>query len=76
MNLSESGARALGRLASTADRLRQGREVLRRQVIEARGAGVSWESIGRMIGCTGEAARQKYGPRVERARVQAAEALF
>lgn len=64
MSLTQTTVEALGRLARTRDQLVQGAEVLRRQVIEARGAGASWQSIGSMLGITGEAARQKYGPKI------------
>lgn len=33
-------------------------------VSSARTAGLSWTSIGSVLGTSGEAARQKYGPRV------------
>jgi hypothetical protein len=68
---NQSTVQALGRIATTRDKLAEGGEVLRRQVIEARGAGASWESIGRMLGCTGEAARVKYGPKMARKQTSA-----
>lgn len=76
MRLSESTVHALQRLATTRDQLRAGREVLRRQVIEAREAGASWDAIGRMLGTTGEAARKTYGNRVPVKRLSAPEVLF
>lgn len=76
MRLSEQQVAALGRLATTRDRVEQGRQVLRRQVIEARGAGASWDAIGRMLGTTGEAARKTYGPKLPAARVTQAAALW
>lgn len=33
-------------------------------VRSARNAGLSWTTIGSVLGTSGEAARQKYGPRV------------
>ncbi|KRA23517.1 hypothetical protein ASD65_03085 [Microbacterium sp. Root61] len=69
MKLTNDSAKALERLARTADQMKLGREVLRRQVIEARGAGASWESIGRMLGVTKQTAAKVYGPRVPTARV-------
>ncbi len=36
-------------------------ERLTASVIRARAGGVSWRLIGLALGCTGEAARQKYG---------------
>lgn len=76
MILESTTVQCLERLARTTDQLRKGCEVQRRQVIEARGAGASWESIGRMLGVTGEAARQKYGPRVTRKRADPGAFLF
>lgn len=76
MRLSESTVAALGRVAKTRDQLRMGREVLKRQVIEARGAGASWDAIGRMLGTTGEAARKTYGPRVTAALAPKPDALW
>jgi hypothetical protein len=33
-------------------------------VRQARGAGLSWAAIGRMLGTSGEAARQRYAKKV------------
>lgn len=76
MRLTNETAAALQRLARTADQMKLGREVLRRQVIEARGAGASWESIARMLGVTKQTACRVYGPKVARARVAEAESLW
>jgi hypothetical protein len=62
--MQQTTVEALSRVARTRDQLQQGKEVLRRQVIEARGAGASWESIGRMLGTSGEAARKTFGPKL------------
>lgn len=76
MILESVTVECLSRLARTRDQLRAGQEVMRRQVIEARGAGASWESIGRMVGTTGEAARQKYSPRLARKTADQGDLLF
>lgn len=75
MRLSESTVAALGRLATTRDQAREVAATLHRQVIEARGAGASWDSIGSMLGCSGEAARKTHGPKMP-ARVRQPDALF
>jgi len=45
------------------------RALIERDVIEmvrqARGAGASWTKIGKELGTSGEAARQRYGDRVD-----------
>jgi hypothetical protein len=76
MVLTEQAATALQRLAKTTDQLKLGREVQRRQVLEARGAGASWASIGRMLGCSAQAAYTKYGPRRTRVAVPVEDALW
>jgi hypothetical protein len=71
-DLAPAGVRA----AFTADEIARARTVVRewdrvaRQidwsrkqlVSDARGRGVSWDGVGWMVGTTGEAARQRYGP--------------
>lgn len=76
MALTNEAVAALGRVAKTTDQLKLGREVLRRQVIEARGAGASWESIAKMLGVTKQTACTVYGPRVRKARLAQAESLW
>lgn len=76
MTLESVTVQCLDRLARTTDQLRLGIEIQRRQVIEARRAGASWDAIGRMLGTTGEAARQKYGPRLTRKRPDQGAFLF
>lgn len=76
MALTETQVKALARLANTTDQLRLGRQVQHRQVIEARGAGASWESIARMLGVTKQTAQRVHGPKVMRAVRPADEALF
>lgn len=71
--LTNSQVRALERVAKTRDQLRAGELVLRRQVIEARGAGASWGAIAHMLGISKQAACKKYGFPVRRA---AEPALF
>lgn len=76
MAITKTQIDCLGRIATTRDHLRAGREVLRRQVIEARGAGASWDAIGRMLGTSGEAARKTYGGRAPVARTSDSGMLF
>ena len=57
----------LQRLIERAEQLRAAELELRAErealVNELRGAGASWDSVGWVLGCTGEAARLRYGRR-------------
>lgn len=54
---------ALQRLAMTRDQRRQIEQTEHMQIIDARGTGVSWQTIGNMLGVSGEAVRLKHGPK-------------
>jgi hypothetical protein len=75
MTWNQSQIDALQRLAMTRDQRRLIEQTEHRQIIEARGTGVSWQTIGNMLGCSGEAVRLKHGPKMP-ARANQAVALF
>ncbi|MCX6460780.1 MAG: hypothetical protein NTZ03_10785 [Actinobacteria bacterium] len=52
------------RLRSAVQLRAEGERALLESVGEARSAGYSWAAIGVIVGTTGEAARQRYGPRL------------
>jgi hypothetical protein len=54
---------ALFAVGTTADEWKRAAARLRIEVDDARRAGASWDSIGAMLGCTGENARKKFSPR-------------
>jgi hypothetical protein len=76
MALTQSTLTALMAVAATADEMQRAIARLRCEVDDARRAGASWESIGSMIGTTGEAARQRFGPKRPAPRPQPTEVLF
>lgn len=60
-NSSPTQRAALQALGSTARALQIGADQLQDQVNAARDLGVSWNSIGWMIGLTGDAVRKRFG---------------
>jgi hypothetical protein len=63
MAMDMAQVRTLAAVATTADELKRAIARLRVEVEDARRAGASWDTIGAMVGTTGEAARQKFGPK-------------
>jgi hypothetical protein len=63
MSLSTITVKCLNDVAQTSDELKRAAARLRVEVEDARRAGASWESIGNMLGTTGEAARQRFAPK-------------
>lgn len=55
-------AAPLGKVRKAFEDMADSQEVLLAAIQEARETGLSWASIGAMVGTTGEAVRQKYGP--------------
>lgn len=63
MGFSMAQVKTLSAVGTTADELKRAVSRLRIEVDDARRAGASWDSIGAMVGTTGEAARQRFGPK-------------
>lgn len=66
----------LARLMTTADEVKRGIARMRIEVEDARRAGASWDTIGSMVGTSGEAARQRFGPRRENVKVAGGPTLL
>jgi len=75
MKLTNEAATALQKLAQTTDQLRLGTRIQAQQATAARAAGATWASIGKMLGCSAQAAYNRYGSKV-RTRVNQADALW
>lgn len=59
--VDQSGAQALAGLHRAVQRRAEAEVAIVAAVNAARDAGLSWDSIGRRLGTSGEAARQRYG---------------
>lgn len=60
------GAEALAAVHRAALRRAEAEAAIAEAVEHARGLGQSWDAIGRRLGTSGEAARQRYGQRSHR----------
>lgn len=65
MAFDTAQVQTLAALMTTADEVKRGIARMRVEVEDARRAGASWDTIGSMVGTTGEAARQRFGPRTQ-----------
>lgn len=61
-SLSGAGLSAFGDLEKASMALREAQLEVEKCVAECRAAKVSWNSVGWVLGITGSAARQRFGP--------------